>query len=74
MNRPKSCPDCNGAITIYTNICRGAFARCHVCKKEYPICGIEEIPVFNGCKIRKSTAEKILRMWNRRADSEPSKN
>ena len=62
------CPDCSGEIRIFTHIARGAFARCQVCKKEYDICGMDQIPTYHGCRIRKSTVNKIIRMWNRRTD------
>lgn len=62
------CPFCGSEIEIYTNFDRGAFAKCQKCKKEFDICGMDKIPLYHGCKIRKSTAEKIKRIWNRRAD------
>lgn len=63
----KPCPECKGEITIYTNVARGAFAVCQECKREFDICGTDQIPTYNGCRFRKSTADKIRRMWNRRA-------
>lgn len=66
----KPCPDCNGEIKIYLNLNRGAFSECQKCKKEVDICGWDKIPVYHGIKVRKSTADKIRRMWNKRAESE----
>lgn len=64
----KPCPSCGGEIKIYTNINRGAFARCYKCKKEFNICGMQSIPLYDGIKFRKSTVKKIQKMWNRMAD------
>lgn len=61
------CPSCKGEIRIYTHLARGAFAVCKTCKKEFDICGMDQIPVYHGCKIRKSTVNKINKMWNRMA-------
>lgn len=58
------CPLCRGEIKIYTNIDRGAFARCNKCKKEFDVCGVDDIPIYHGVKIRKSTVRKIAKMWN----------
>lgn len=62
----KPCPECEGKIRIFTHIARGAFAVCQKCKREFDICGMDQIPTYNGCRFRKSTADKIRRMWNRR--------
>lgn len=67
-NELKPCPVCKGEIRIFTNIARGAFAVCKACKKEFDICENNQIPVYHGCRIRKSTVNKIERMWNRRAE------
>lgn len=61
----KPCPDCNGEVKIYANIMRGAYAVCLSCKKEFDICGMDKIPLYQGCKFRKATADKIRRMWNK---------
>lgn len=62
----KPCPNCKGIIIIKTNLDRGAFAVCQKCKREFDICGMDKIPLYHGCKIRKATADKIKRVWNRR--------
>lgn len=62
------CPDCNGEIKIWTASGRGAFSECQKCGKEVDICGWDKIPLYCGCKIRKSTVNKIKRMWNRMAE------
>lgn len=62
------CPECNGKIKIYLHCAHGdhgAFAHCTACKKKFKICGMDQIPTYNGIHIRKSTADKIRRMWNR---------
>ncbi len=64
----KPCPDCNGEIKIYLDLYRGAFSECQKCGNEVDICGWDKIPLYCGVKIRKSTADKIRRMWNRRAE------
>lgn len=66
----KPCTDCNGEIEICTNPLRGAFAKCTKCKKEFDICGMDKIPLYHGCRFRKSIADKIRRMWNRRSANE----
>lgn len=58
------CPECSGKIKIYARTGVGAVAVCQKCKAEYHICGVDELHVYNGCKIRKSTVEKIQKMWN----------
>lgn len=58
------CPKCSGDIKIFTRTGVGAVAVCQKCKAEYTICGVDELHVYNGCKIRKSTVEKIQKMWN----------
>ena len=64
------CPYCNGEVEIYTNPMRGAYARCKKCRKEYDICGTDKIPLYHGCKFRKSTADKIRRMWNKMSNND----
>lgn len=58
----KPCPDCSSEIKIFTNLLRGAYAKCLQCKKEFDICGNDRIPLYHGCRFRKSTADKIRRM------------
>ena len=62
------CPECGGNITLWVNMDVGAFASCHVCKKHFPVCEMKEIPVYGGYKIRKTTKEKVKRMWNRMSE------
>ena len=66
----KPCPKCNGEIRLYSRFGVGAVAVCKNCKEEFVICGVEELKIYNGCKIRKSTIRKVEKMWNRRADNE----
>lgn len=70
QNELKPCPKCGGDIIIWVNIERGAYAKCVDCKKEYPLCGIKDVPTYQGVKIRKSTVRKIEKMWNRRANND----
>ena len=64
----KSCPKCGGGVTLWVNMDVGAFASCHVCKAHYAVCGMKEIPVYDGYKIRKCTKDKVKRLWNRMAE------
>lgn len=67
------CPACQGSVRIFTHIARGAFAECGACGKEYDICGMNQIPTYKGVRIRKSTADKIRRMWNKMSATENKK-
>lgn len=58
------CPECSGEIKIYTRLGVGAVAVCQKCKAEYVICGVDDLHIYNGCKIRKSTVEKVEKLWN----------
>lgn len=69
----KPCPKCKSKVTLYTNIERGVFARCEQCKSEFDICGMGDIPLYDGIKIRKSTARKVEKMWNRMVNDEQRK-
>lgn len=66
----KPCPKCKGQIKLYSRFGVGAVAVCQNCKEEFVICGVEELKIYSGCKIRKSTIRKVEKMWNRRADNE----
>ena len=70
MNELKPCPNCKGQVTLYVNIERGVFARCKQCKSEFEVCTMAEAPTYGGTKIRKSTVQKIIKKWNRRATDE----
>lgn len=63
------CPFCGGGITLWVNMDVGAFASCHLCRKHFEVCRMSEIPVYDGYKIRKSTKEKVKRIWNRMAEN-----
>lgn len=65
MEELNPCPKCNGKITLYTVVGVGVVARCRECKSEFDVCGVDELKLYNGCKIRKSTIRKIEKMWNR---------
>lgn len=65
MEELNPCPKCKGKITLHTVISRGVVARCRECKSEFDVCGVEELKLYHGCKIRKSTIRKIEKMWNR---------
>ena len=69
MVKIKPCPECKGEIRILVNCERGAFAVCQSCEKEFDICGTEQIPLYQGCRIRKVTVDKIKNMWNRRINN-----
>jgi len=58
------CPKCNGDIKIFIRTGVGAVAVCQKCNAEYTICGVNELHIYNGCKIRKSTTQKVERLWN----------
>lgn len=60
------CPECSGEIKIYARTGVGAVAVCQKCKAEYIVCGVDDLHIYNGCKIRKSTVEKVEKMWNER--------
>lgn len=60
------CPECSGEIKIYARTGVGAVAVCQKCKAEYTVCGIADLHIYNGCKIRKSTIEKVMRLWNKK--------
>ena len=62
------CPKCNGEIKLYSSLGVGAVAICEQCKLEFIVCGMEELKVYNGCRIRKSTVKKIEKMWNKQTD------
>ena len=66
-----SCPKCNGEIKLYSRLGVGAVAECQQCKGEFTVCGMEELKVYNGCRIRKSTVRKIEKMWNKQAARTP---
>lgn len=63
----KPCPYCKGEIRIYTQLGRGAFAKCKACKKEFDVCEDDQIPTYHGVRIRKSTVNKVYKMWNKMA-------
>ena len=58
------CPECQGEISLYTNIEKGVFARCKRCKSEFDVCDMAQVPLYRGVKIRKSTIRKIKKLWN----------
>ena len=60
----ESCPMCGGGVTLWVNMDVGAFASCHSCRNYFSVCCMNEIPLYCGCRIRKSTKEKIKRKWN----------
>lgn len=60
------CPECGGEIRVRVHPARGAWAQCSNCEQETHICGMDEIPVYNGIHIRRSTVNKVYKMWNKR--------
>lgn len=67
------CPNCNGEIKLYSRCGVGAVAECQNCKEEFVVCGMEELKIYNGCRIRSSTVRKIEKMWNKQATRTPKK-
>ena len=65
------CPKCNGEIKLYSRFGVGTFAVCQKCKEEFVVCGVEELKIYNGCRIRSSTVRKIKKMWNKQATRTP---
>ncbi len=63
----KPCPKCNGEIKLYSRVGVGAVAKCQQCKEEFVVCGMADLKLYNGCRIRKSTIGKIEKMWNKQA-------
>lgn len=63
------CPICGGGIILWVNMDVGVFASCQLCRKNFNLCEMSEIPVYDGYKIRKSTTEKVKRIWNRMAEN-----
>ncbi len=73
MAELKPCPKCNGEIKLYSRFGVGAVAVCQKCKEEFVVCGIADLKIYNGCRIRKSTIGKIEKMWNKQATLTPQK-
>lgn len=67
------CPRCNGKIKIYARLGVGAVASCQECKSEFIICGVDDLKIFNGCKIRTSTIKKIYKLWNKMSGTKNEK-
>lgn len=65
------CPNCNGEIKLYSRCGVGAVAECQKCKEEFFVCGMEELKIYKGCRIRSSTVRKIEKMWNKQATRTP---
>ena len=65
----KPCPKCDGKVDLYSSFGIGAIAICQKCREEFEICGMEELKIYNGCRIRASTVRKIKKMWNKQAES-----
>ncbi len=67
MSELLPCPKCKGEIKLYSSFGVGAVAVCQQCKEEFIVCGMEDLKVYNGFKIRQSTVRKIEKMWNKHA-------
>lgn len=67
------CPECNGQIRILIRMLageaassNGVFAICSRCKKEYYVCGLNDVPVYDKCaKTRKSVDNMVKHLWNK---------
>lgn len=70
--RLKPCPKCKGKIKLYSRFAVGAVAVCQSCKKEFVVCNVEQLKLYKGTRIRKSTIRKVEKMWNMRANDEKS--
>lgn len=71
MAELKLCPKCNEKITLYSRFGVGVVAKCQKCKQEFVVCGVADLKLYNGCRIRKSTIGKIEKMWNNQATRTP---
>lgn len=69
----KPCPECGGEVELYSscnpNRPYSAFARCMVCKREYPLPTVKlKVWKSNPIRISKSMIHDAEIAWNRRVN------